>query len=43
MRAWDWKNQEAHTELQLAMELDQLAHMTAELAPEIWNELEHVY
>jgi hypothetical protein len=43
IRAWDRKNQEARAELQLAVEPDQLAHMTAELAPEIWNELERVH
>jgi hypothetical protein len=43
MHAWDWKNQKGRAELQLAVELDQLAHMTAELAPEIWNELECVH
>src|SRR5258707_15560589 len=43
MRAWDWKNQEAWAELQLAVEWDQLAHMTAEDASEIWAELECIY
>src|SRR5258707_10889368 len=41
--AWDQKNQEAQAELQLAIEWDQLAHMTAEDALEIWAELEHVH
>ena len=43
MRAWDQKNQEARAELQLAVEPDQLAHMTAELTPEIWYELERIH
>ena len=43
VRAWEWKNQEARAELQLAVEWDQLAHMTAEIASEIWAELEHVH
>ena len=43
IRAWDQKNQEAHAELQLAVEPDQLAHMTAELALQIWAELERVH
>jgi hypothetical protein len=43
IRAWDQKNQEARTELQLAVELDQLAHMTAELTSQIWAELERVH
>src|SRR5260370_11476561 len=43
MRAWDRKNQEARAELQLAIEWDQLVHMTAEDASEIWAELEHVH
>src|SRR5258707_14122178 len=30
MQVWDWKNQESQAELQLAVEWDQLAHMTAE-------------
>ncbi len=41
--AWDWKNQETCAKLQLAVKLDQLVHMTAELASEIWNKLECVY
>jgi len=43
MCAWDQRNKEAHAELQLAVEPDQLVHMTAELALEIWNELERIY
>src|SRR5713226_6664226 len=43
MWAWDRKNQEARAELQLAIEWDQLAHMTAEDASEIWAELERVH
>src|SRR5258708_4384380 len=43
MWAWDQKNQEAQAKLQLAIEWDQLAHMTAEDALEIWAELEHVH
>jgi len=43
MWAWDQKNQEAQAELQLAIEWDQLAHMTAEDTLEIWAELEHVH
>jgi hypothetical protein len=41
--AWDWKNQEARAELQLAVEWDQLLHMTAHDASEIWTELERVH
>ncbi len=43
VQAWDRKNQEARAELQLAIEWDQLAHMTAEDASEIWAELERVH
>src|SRR5258707_3580255 len=43
VQAWDWKNQEARAELQLAVEWDQLAHMTAKDASEIWAELERVH
>src|SRR5712692_5712756 len=43
MWAWDQKNQEAQAKLQLAVEWDQLAHMTAEDASEIWAKLEHVH
>ncbi len=43
VQVWDRKNQEARAELQLAVEWDQLAHMTAEDASEIWAELEHVH
>src|SRR5713226_1708121 len=43
VQVWDRKNQEAWAELQLAVEWDQLAHMTAEDASEIWTELEHVH
>src|SRR5713226_7531408 len=43
MQAWDQKNQEARAELQLAVEWDQLAHMAAKDALEIWAELEHVH
>src|SRR5216684_5583818 len=43
MRVWDRKNQEAQAELQLAVEWDQLVHMTAEDALEIWAELECVH
>jgi hypothetical protein len=43
VRAWDRKNQEARAELQLAVEWDQLAHTTAEIASDIWAELEHVH
>src|SRR5258708_27073790 len=39
MQAWDRKNQEARAELQLAIKWDQLAHMTAKDALEIWAEL----
>jgi hypothetical protein len=35
VRAWDRKNQEARAELQLAVEWDQLLHMTAHDASEI--------
>ncbi len=40
---WDRKNQEAQAELQLAVEWDQLAHMTAKDALEIWAKLECVH
>ncbi len=40
---WDRKNQEACTELQLAIKWDQLSHMMAANALEIWTELEHVH
>ena len=43
VRSWDRKNQEARAELQLAVEWDQLAHMTAEIASDIWAELEQVH
>src|SRR5216684_7468979 len=43
MRVWDRKNQEAQAELQLAIEWDQLVHMTAKDASEIWAELECVH
>jgi hypothetical protein len=43
VRAWDRKNQEARAELQLAVEWDQLLHMTAHDASEIWTELECVH
>ena len=43
VQVWDWKNQEARAKLQLAVEWDQLAHMTAEDASEIWAELECVH
>ena len=43
MWAWDQKNQEAQAELQLAVEWDQLVHMTAEDILEIWAELERVH
>src|SRR5260370_41006097 len=35
VRVWDRKNQEARAELQLAVEWDQLAHMTANAASDI--------
>ena len=43
MQAWDRKNQEAQAKMQLAIEWDQLAHMTAVDASEIWAELERVH
>src|SRR5216684_1862014 len=43
MWAWDQKNQEAQAELQLTVEWDQLAHMTAKDASEIWAKLERVH
>ena len=43
VRAWDRKNNEARAELQLAVEWDQLSHMTAADASEIWTELERVH
>jgi hypothetical protein len=39
IKAWDQKNAEACAELQLAVEWDQLAHMTAPVASEIFAEL----
>ena len=43
VRAWDRKNQEAQAELQLAVEWDQLSHMTAAGASEIWAKLGRVH
>jgi len=43
MWVWDRKNQEAQAELQLAVEWDQLVHMTAKDALEIWAKLECVH
>ena len=43
VRAWDRKNQEARAEMQLAVEWDQLAHMTADVASDIWAELGRVH
>ena len=43
VQVWDWKNQEAWAELQLAVKWDQLAHMTAKDTLEIWAELERVH
>ena len=43
VRAWEQKNQEAHTELQLAVEWDQLVDTTAEITSDIWAKLKHVH
>ena len=43
MRAWQKKNSEAHAELILHVEIDQLPHMTSRIAFEIWTELEKVH
>jgi hypothetical protein len=43
IKAWDRKNTEARAELQLAVEWDQLAHMTAPVALEIFAELGRVH
>ncbi|KAF7365722.1 Retrovirus-related Pol polyprotein from transposon TNT 1-94 [Mycena venus] len=43
VRDWDRQNAEARAEMILAVEVDQLAHMTAGTAHEIWEELEHVH
>jgi hypothetical protein len=43
VKDWDRKSAEARTEMILAVEIDQLAHMTAPTAPEVWEELERVH
>jgi len=42
-KAWICKNAEACAEMILAVETNQLTHMTAETTAEIWTELERVY
>jgi len=42
-KAWIYKNAEAYAEMILAVETDQLAHMTTETTAEIWTELECVH
>jgi hypothetical protein len=43
VKDWDRKSAEARAEMILAVEIDQLAHMTAPTAPEVWEELERVH
>jgi hypothetical protein len=43
VKDWDRKSAEARAEMILAVEIDQLAHMTASTAPEVWEELERVH
>jgi hypothetical protein len=43
VKDWDRQNAEARAEMILAVEVDQLAHMTAPTAYEIWQELERVH
>jgi hypothetical protein len=42
VRDWDRQSAEARAEMILAVEVDQLAHMTATTAYEVWQELERV-
>jgi len=42
-KAWARKNAEACAEMILAVETDQLVHMTAKTTAEIWTELECVH
>jgi len=42
-KAWICKNTKAYAEMILAIETNQLAHMTAKTTAEIWTKLEHVY
>ncbi len=42
-KAWIRKNAEAKAEMILSVEVDQLAHMTAPNAAEVWEELERVH
>jgi len=42
-KAWARKNAEARAEMILAVETNQLAHMTAETAAKIWTELERIH
>jgi hypothetical protein len=43
VKDWDQKSAEARAEMILAVEINQLAHMTAPTAPEVWEELERVH
>lgn len=43
VKDWKRKDDEARAELILSVEPDQLAHMTASTAYEIWQELERVH
>jgi len=42
-KAWNCKNTEAHAEIILVVETDQLAYISAQTAAEIWTELECVH
>ena len=43
VKDWDRKSAEARAEMILAVEVDQLAHMAATTAYEVWQELEKVH
>ncbi len=43
VKEWDRKSAEACTKMILAVEVDQLTHMTAPTAVEVWTELERVH
>ncbi|KAK0216888.1 hypothetical protein IW262DRAFT_1275793 [Armillaria fumosa] len=42
-KAWQRKNDEALAEMILNVEVDQLAHMTSDVATKVWEELEKVH
>ncbi|KAJ6574407.1 hypothetical protein B0H19DRAFT_868801, partial [Mycena capillaripes] len=43
VKDWDRQSAEARAEMILAVDVDQLAHMTAPTAYEVWQELERVH